>query len=84
LTLPVRLVTVSGPGSLADLFASLFESAPKNSFLGIPVSVGSPSADPLFASSISKNTCRLPDPNLFVLACPQLLTEPGVDALPIA
>lgn len=36
LTLPVRLVTVSGPGSVADLFAILFESAPKNSFLGNP------------------------------------------------
>jgi hypothetical protein len=68
LTLPVRLVTVSGPGSVADLFAILFESAPKNSFLRSPVSVRSPRADPPF--DISKNTCRLPDPNRFVLACP--------------
>ena len=50
LILPVRLVTVSGPGSVADLFAILFESAPKNSFLGSPVGVGSPSADRPFAS----------------------------------
>ena len=41
MTLPVRLVTVSGPGAIADLFAILFASTPKASLAGGPVSAGS-------------------------------------------